>query len=537
METDVVYETKSKIIRHRQETYVLFTGSDLKDLKFQIQKFFYRQMYMSLATNKFFIVVTGNIKKDPKKVAKSVQLFMWYRHKLSNILVLIPNFNVSTLDVYTWLPFSSETQCNRQLDVVRVSQMTCDNFKHNSNEYLNDVSQNHKSFHGCAISVYTFVEDYVMTPHNSVDEIFYRENYETVLLKIILRKLNLSYEFMPYLERKFHPFALNVCMVAPHDVVVFISRVYKFWHTIRLVANKRAGCAKTAAMETDVVYETKSKIIRHRQETYVLFTGSDLKDLKFQIQKFFYRQMYMSLATNKFFIVVTGNVKKDPKKVAESVQLFMWYRHKLSNILVLIPNFNVSTLDVYTWLPFSSETQCNRQLDVVRVSQMTCDNFKHNSNEYLMDVSQNHKSFHGCAISVYTFVEDYVMTPHNSVDEVFYRENYETVLLKIILQKLNLSYEFMPYLERKFHPFALNVCMDPGKEEQISTFDQILNSELNITSHRNSIELILSNSGDEKFEGLKERVQNCDYYRKCFHRIDVFKDVTYFTKNEYYTFF
>ncbi|KAJ4448326.1 hypothetical protein ANN_10341 [Periplaneta americana] len=208
----VVYETKSKIIRHRQETYVLFTGSDLKDLKFQIQKFFYRQMYMSLATNKFFIVVTGNVKKDPKKVAKSVQLFMWYRHKLSNILVLIPNFNVSTLDVYTWLPFSSETQCNRQLDVVRVSQMTCDNFKHNSNEYLNDVSQNHKSFHGCAISVYTSVEDYVMTPHSSVDEIFYRENYETVLLKIIFLKLNLSYEFMPYLERKFHPYAINVCM-------------------------------------------------------------------------------------------------------------------------------------------------------------------------------------------------------------------------------------------------------------------------------------------------------------------------------------
>ncbi|KAJ4448327.1 hypothetical protein ANN_10342 [Periplaneta americana] len=230
------------------------------------------------------------------------------------------------------------------------------------------------------------------------EEIFH-ENYETVLIKIILQKLNLSYEFMPYLERKHYPFALNVSMGNYLDVryrVFLFMRKIETSHGRTLdITPEKSGALhlqeqtltmiQQSSMSPLVVYEIKRKIFRHKQETYVLFTGSDLKDLKFQIQNFIYHQPYMSLTMNNFSIVMTGTIKKDPKKIAESVQLFMWHRHKLSNILELIPNFNVSTLDVYTWLPFSSETQCNRQLDVVHVSQMTCDNFKQNSNEYLMD--------------------------------------------------------------------------------------------------------------------------------------------------------
>jgi hypothetical protein len=143
------------------------------------------------------------VSEPPKRLALSIFKDMWHSYKITNVLLLIPYFNVAqthtspspddqktgtkTFDLYTWSLYSSEGNCFYVNRVNIIDKWSV----HNANLFPNKIPGD---FQGCGVKVATHIFPPLVVELNESNGTKYG-GLELSVLSYVLEKLNLSVEY------------------------------------------------------------------------------------------------------------------------------------------------------------------------------------------------------------------------------------------------------------------------------------------------------------------------------------------------------
>ncbi|KAJ4443678.1 hypothetical protein ANN_05353 [Periplaneta americana] len=182
--------------------------------------------------------------------------------------------------------------------------------------------------------------------------------------------------------------------------------------------------------------------IRHYY-TYVLFCGKNINVLFQQIRKFidpYIKRIYRC----RLIVMVTSDVEIDTKKFAIDIKNIVWNKYFVSEALLIFAELKSASLVAYTWVPYSSETQCKENIRVIEIGQWINSQMTTLQTTFLLPVSTGYKNFHGCPVKFFVGTKNYKwLTNEKKFKSIIYYD-YMVDIILLASKTLNLSLIYDP---------------------------------------------------------------------------------------------
>lgn len=197
---------------------------------------------------------------------------------------------------------------------------------------------------------------------------------------------------------------------------------------------------------------------KDKHGSYILFhqNGNVIQDIRGQLIRLKSNSAWNARAYFVVIIMQPGGLPSQNRTIAEAqmVQVFAeFWKYNVIDVIVLLQSTKLfhsrktSTIEVYTWFPYSETGRCAHVIDYVLLDVWTTNqdgvgNFIHNSSLFPPKIP---KYFPGCPFRVSTFVsEPFVMYSSYNEDDnaVTYKGGLEIEFLQMIQKATNITIVF-----------------------------------------------------------------------------------------------
>ena len=148
----------------------------------------------------------------------------------------------------------------------------------------------------------------------------------------------------------------------------------------------------------------------------------------------------------KFLIIIIGESSESPVEISRSIIKALWEYYKISEIVILIPVewnnskvskiYNNSRINLYTWKPYQSTTECAevKNVNLVDTWVLKDSGFSENISLYNYGIP---KYFYGCPLRVTAMSLPPFIIEHNTENLKF--SGYDERVIHLICQTMNMS--------------------------------------------------------------------------------------------------